>query len=228
MRSDAVERDKILARLRRLDACALSDAADRLGLPGAVSGLLPRTVKGRICGQVLTVKLAAGTPAGGSHRHLCTSSIEAARPGDVIVIEQRTGIDAAGWGGMLSNAARLRGLNGVIVEGPARDIDEAAEIHFPVFSRGVTARTARGRVHELANGVPIQVGDVTVAEGDYVVADGSGAVLIAQASAEHVLIAAEALAAREAAMTKDILAGHSISMVMGAAYETMLTEGRTS
>ncbi len=69
---------------------------------------------------------------------------------------------------------------------------------------------------------------MTVAEGDYVVADGSGAVFIAQASAEHVLIAAEALAAREAAMTKDILAGHSISMVMGAAYETMLTEGRTS
>jgi regulator of RNase E activity RraA len=220
-----VDHKTILARLRRLDACALSDAADQLGLPGAVSGLAPRTVKGRICGRVLTVKLAAGTPPGGSRRHLCTTSIEAAGPGDVIVIEQRTGIDAAGWGGMLSNAARLRGVSGVIVEGPARDIDEAAEIFFPVFSRAVTARTARGRVYETANGVPIQVGDVAVAEGDYVVADGSGAVFIAQASAEALLTAAEALAAREGAMTKDILAGHPISQVMGAKYETMLTEG---
>jgi regulator of RNase E activity RraA len=97
-----------------------------------------------------------------------------------------------------------------------------------VFSRGVTARTARGRIYELAHGVPIQVGDVTVAEGDSVVADGSGAVFIAQKSATAVLTAAEALAAREAAMTQDILRGHAISEVMGAAYETLLTEGRRS
>jgi regulator of RNase E activity RraA len=171
------------------------------------------------------VKLAAGAAPGGPGRHLCTTAIEAANPGDVIVIEQRTGIDAAGWGGMLSNAARLRGLSGVIVEGPARDIDEAADIAFPVFSRNITARTARGRVHEIANGVPVQVGDVTVAQGDYVAADSSGAVFIAQATAEALLTAAEALAAKEGAMTKDILAGRPISQVMGAKYETMLQQG---
>ena len=224
MGSDVVNGKAILVRLRRLDACALSDAADQLGLPGAVSGLVPRTVKGRICGRVLTVKLAAGTPSGGSKRHLCTNSIAEASPGDVLVIEQRTGIDAAGWGGMLSNAARLRGVSGVIVEGPARDIDEAAEIQFPVYSRSMTARTARGRIYEVANGTPIQVGDVVVAEGDYVVADTSGAVFIPQALAGDVLNAAEALAAREGAMTKDILSGRLISDVMGAKYEDMLTE----
>src|SRR5271167_394685 len=139
-------RPEIIARLQRLDTCALSDAADQLGLPGAVSGILPRTSTTRICGQVLTVKLAAGIPAVGTARHLATLSIESAQPGAVIVIEQRTGLEAAGWGGMLSNAARLRGVVGVIVEGPARDVDEAAEIGFPVFSRTTTPRTARGRV----------------------------------------------------------------------------------
>lgn len=228
MERTVVDHNAILARLRRLDACALSDAADQLGLPSAVSGLVPRTVQGRICGRVLTVKLAAGTATGGSKRHLCTSSIEAADPGDVIVIEQRTGIDAAGWGGMLSNAAKLRGVSGVIVEGPARDIDEAADIEFPIFSRTMTARTARGRVHEIANGVPVQIGDVAVAQGDYVVADASGTVFIAQESAEALLTAAEALAAKEAAMTKDILSGRPISQVMGATYETMLTKGAKS
>jgi len=225
---NVVDSKAIIKRLRRLDACALSDAADQLGLPSAISGLLPRTVKGRICGQVLTVQLAAGSASGGPGRHLCTSSIEAANPGDIIVIEQRTGIDAAGWGGMLSNAAKLRGIRGVIVEGPARDIDEAAEINFPIFARAMTARTARGRIYEIANGVTVQIGDVSVVQGDYVVADASGVVFIAQDKAEAMLETAEGLAAKEGAMTKDILTGRPISQIMGAKYETMLTQGARS
>src|ERR1700679_1464105 len=219
-----MKREAIIARLQRLDTCALSDAADQLGLPGAVSGLVPRTPTARLWGQVSTVKLAAGTAAGGTVRHLCTQTIEAAQPGAVIVVEQRTGLDAAGWGGMLSNAARLRGVNGVIVEGPARDVDEAVEIRFPVFSRATTSRTARGRVYEIASGIPIVVGDVTVAQGDYVAADSSGVIFIAAASVERLLAAAESIAAKEAAMTKDILAGRPVGSVMSAKYETMLKE----
>ena len=106
-------------------------------------------------------------------RHLCTTAIEAAQPGDVIVIEQRTGIDAASWGGNLSLGAQLRGVSGVIIEGPGRDIDEARQYGFPVFARTHTARTARGRIVETGTNVPITVGEVTVSPGDYVVADGS-------------------------------------------------------
>jgi regulator of RNase E activity RraA len=217
-----MERDLIIERLRRLDTCALSDAADQLGLPSAVSGLSPRTAKTRICGKVLTVKLAAGNPATGSTRHLCTSAIEAAERGDVIVVEQRTGADAAGWGGILSNAARLRGVSGVVVEGPARDLDEATEIGFPIFSRCATARTARGRVYEIASGAPILVGDVTVSQGDYVAADSSGIVFIPASAIEPLLRAAEMIAAREAAMTKEVLAGCPVGTVMNGKYERML------
>jgi 4-hydroxy-4-methyl-2-oxoglutarate aldolase len=217
--------DAIINRLRRLDTCALSDAADQLGLQGAISGLIPRTAITRIWGRVLTVKLVAGTPTRDATQHLCTSSIEAATRGNVIVVEQRTGVDAAGWGGMLSNAARLRGVSGVIVEGPARDVDEAAEIRFPLFSRATTARTARGRVYEIASGIPIVVGDVTVAQGDYVAADSSGVIFIAAASVEALLSAAESIAAKEAAMTKEILSGHSVGKVMSAKYEQILIRG---
>jgi 4-hydroxy-4-methyl-2-oxoglutarate aldolase len=217
-----MEVDLIIERLRRLDTCALSDAADQLGLPSAVSGLLPRTATRRICGKVLTVKLAAGNPAAGSTRHLCTSAIEAAHRGDVIVVEQRTGTDAAGWGGILSNAARLRGVSGVVVEGPARDIDEAVEICFPIFSRSATARTARGRLYEIENGTPVVVGDVTVAQGDYVAADSSGVVFISASAIEPLLRAAEIIAAKEAAMTKEILAGCPVGTVMNGKYERML------
>lgn len=212
--------------LARLDVCALSDALDQLGLPPSVSGIESRTVRKRISGRAITVKLAAGiAPAGASARHLCTHAIEVAAAGDVIVVEQSTGVDAAGWGGILSNAARVKGLAGVIVEGPARDMDEAADIGFPIYSRAATARTARGRVFEIATGEPIEVGGVVVASGDYVAADSSGVVCIRAQDIDAVLAAAERIAAREAAMTKDVLAGEPAHRVMGASYEDMLQSG---
>lgn len=213
----------ILARLAKLDACAVSDALDQLGLPASVTGLAPRAARQRVSGRVITVKLAAGKPpADAPVRHLCTAAIDAANPGDVIVVEQRTGIECAGWGGILSNAARIKGLNGVIVEGLARDVDEAAEIGFAVYARGATARTARGRIYEASTGEPVTVGDTLVASGDYVVADGSGAAFVPAAAIEAVLDAAETVTAKEAGMTRAVLAGHPVSTIMGAGYEHLL------
>ena len=154
--------------------------------------------------------------------HLGTTAVEAAQPGDVIVMEQRTGIDAACWGGNLSLGATLRQVAGVVVDGPARDIDDAREYDFPVFARSVTSRTARGRIVEVATNVPITVGDVTVNPGDFVVADGSGVVFIASGNVEQVLEAAEAVVARERAMVAALREGTPISRVMGTGYETML------
>lgn len=215
--------DDFATRLARLDACAVSDALDQLGLPPSVTGLGPRAARGRISGSVITVTLAAGKPPEGAPpRHLCTNAIDRAAPGQVIVVEQRTGVECAGWGGILSNAARGRGVAGVIVEGLARDVDEAAEIGFPVYARGSTARTARGRIHESATGEPVTVGDTIVATGDWVVADSSGAAFIPADRIADVLAAAERIAAREAGMTKAVLAGHPVSTVMGGDYEHLL------
>ena len=210
-----------IGRLARLDACAVSDALDKLGLPGAVTGLQRLSSTRRIWGRVITVKMEKddGRPAS---RHLGTTAIEAAQSGDVIVMEQRTGIDAACWGGNLSFGAKLRHVSGVIVDGPARDIDEARDYDFPVFARTATSRTARGRIVEAGTNVPITVGDVTVNPGDFVVADASAVVFIAHADAERVLDAAETIAERERAMVAALREGTPISQVMGRNYETML------
>ena len=214
--------DLQVARLRRLDSCAISDAFDQLGLPAAISGIAPRAARRRIAGRVVTVKLAGGPRADGSRSHLCTLAIESAQHGDIIVVEQSTGIDAAGWGGILSAAAHVRGLSGAIIEGPARDLDEAAEIGFPVYSRSATSRTARGRVHEVATGTPVEIGGVIVATGDYVVADTSGVAFIPASLIDGVLEAAESIAARETHMTQAVLSGEPVSTVMSASYEEML------
>jgi 4-hydroxy-4-methyl-2-oxoglutarate aldolase len=213
--------DHFQSRLNKLDSCAISDALDKLGLKGSVTGLHRYTTEQRISGRVLTVKLdrAEGRT---NTRHLCTAAIEAANPGDIIVVEQSTGLDAASWGGNLAIGAKMRGVAGVIVEGPARDIDDCRRLDFPVFARSHTARTARGRIVEVATGEPVTVGDVTVTPGDYVVADGSAVVFISQSEISRVLEAAEAIVAREEAMAQALREGTPISKVMGANYETML------
>jgi 4-hydroxy-4-methyl-2-oxoglutarate aldolase len=217
----------VIRRLSKLDACAVSDALDSLQLPGTVTGIQRLATQQRICGKVLTVTLeraaaATGVPGASSPRHLCTGAIEAAQPGDVIVVQQRTGLDAAGWGGVLSIAAQAKQIAGVIVEGPARDIDESQQAGFPVFARNATARTARGRVREVAFNEPITVGDVQVEPGDLVIADGSGVVFIAHEHVETVLAAAERIAAKEALMIQSARANRPASEVMGADYESML------
>lgn len=214
--------DSDIERLLKLDSCAVSDAMDSLVLPGAVTGIKCLTGSRRIAGKVLTVRLGPADPAVKSSRHLCTGAIEAADAGNIIVVEQRTGVDAAGWGGVLSNAARQKELGGVIVEGPARDIDESATLDFAVFARNATARTARGRVMEVEFNGPVRIGEVDVHPGDLVIADSSGIVFLPAARASEILAAAEKIAAKEALMTKAVWRGQPVGAVMGADYETML------
>ncbi len=213
---------RLVARLRALDSCAVSDA---LSLPAAVSGIAALSAGVRIAGRAVTVKLGDRRPEGAPVRHLCTAAVEAARPGEVLVIEQRTGIDAAGWGGVLSNAARAAGIAGVIVDGPARDIDEAAALGFPVYARSATARTARGRIHEQGTNLAVALGETIVRPGDLVMADRSAVVVVPQARAGEVLAAAEAITAREKRMTDAVRRGERVSHVMGASYERMLEQG---
>ena len=214
--------DDVLARLERLDTCAVSDALDKLGLKGVATGIHRLATDRRLSGRVVTAKLEPDDGRPAASRHLGTTAIETAQAGDVIVMEQRTGIDAAAWGGNLSLAAQLRGVAGTIVEGPARDIDEAQGYGYPVFARSRTPHTARGRIVEVGTNLPIVVGDIAVSPGDYVVADGTGVVFVRASDIDRVLDAAEAVAARERAMVAALRDGTPVTQVMGITYETML------
>ena len=214
----------LIGRLKKLDSCAVSDAMDSLGLQGEVTGINNQTTKEKIVGRTLTVELGSKAPVGGSAKHLCSGAIECGKEGDVIVIQQSTGIDAAGWGGVLSNAAQYNGIEGVIVEGPARDIDEAAGLGFSVYARGHTARTARGRVYEQCFNQQIRVGDIKVNHGDYVIADGSAVVFIPESRAGEVIKIAERIVAKEKLMTEAVRSGTPVGTVMGSNYENMLDD----
>lgn len=211
----------IADRLLAIDTPTLSDALDSLALPGAVIGIGALTVKRRIAGTVRTVKLGAPMPDL-PKRHLGAGAIMAAAPGDVIVVEHRGRTDVSGWGGLLSRGALAQDVAGVIVDGAVRDVDEAAEIGFPVYARAAVPVTARGRVAEHAFDTAVTIAGIAVAPGDWVLADASGVVFVAAARIDEVLAAAERIFAREQLMAADIAGGKPIGEVMGADYEDML------
>jgi len=217
--------ESITLRLSRLDSCALSDASDKLGIAACVTGLSPLSVTRKIYGQVHTVKLLQkedAPPPSSKPVHLGSNAIMACAPGEIIVVEQNTGLDAGSWGGILSMGAKVRGIAGVISSGPVRDIDEAKQMDFAVYGPRCTAKTARNRLVEAATDVPVNIGGVTVLPGDYVLGDGSAVVFIRAVDAERVLGEAEVIARREAAMAKALMEGKPITEVMGADYEHML------
>jgi regulator of RNase E activity RraA len=212
----------LVARLQAVDACGVSDALDRLEMGGVVLGIGPMWGCPRIAGRVMTVRLRKAAPGEKSKHHLGTQAIVQSGPGTVIVVEHQEHDEAAGWGGILSLAAKTRGIEGVIVDGNCRDIDDSRDAAFPVYGRARTPMTARGRVVEDYTGEPIRVGGLEVSPGDYVIADHSGVVFIRAEDAEEVISVAEELVAKEKLMAADVKAGKSVVEVMGTNYETML------
>jgi regulator of RNase E activity RraA len=204
----------VVSRLGSLDACAVSDALDTLGLPGAVVGIRPLwPVEHVVAGRARTIQ-AAPKPGSGQGQHIGTPLIVVADEGDVAVIANGGREDVSCWGGILAAAAVERGMTGVVIDGACRDIAESDELDLPVFGRAVVPVSARGRIVQTAMDVPIEFAGVTVNSGDYVVADRSGVVFVPAAEAERVAALAERITAREAAMTEAVRNGDPVDEVM--------------
>jgi regulator of RNase E activity RraA len=212
MNADAI--DPVLERLRRLDACAISDALDTLGLPGATVGVRPLwDVPGVIAGRARTVTAGprvADQPAD----HIAAAAIEAASDEDVLVIANSGRVDVSCFGGILTLAAKRRGVTGVVIDGACRDIAESEQHEFPVFGRAVVPVSARGRIVQLAMDEPVEFAGVTVDAGDYVLADRNGVVFVGAADAVAVIALAERIIDRENRIAAAVNGGQPVTEVM--------------
>jgi regulator of RNase E activity RraA len=217
-------REPLIERLAKLDTCAVSDALDSLALKGATWGIGPLWQCPRIVGRAVTMKIK---PAGLTQptQHLGTAPIEAAKAGDIIVIDNGGQLQFSCWGGLLALSAKLKGVSGVVIDGACRDIDEARDLSFPVYARGVVPMTARGRIMQQSFNQEIQFGGVQCHPGDLVIADGSGVVIVPKQKEEEVIRAAEAIYHKEQEMAAGIRKGYSgLEMLEKLGYEQMLNK----
>jgi 4-hydroxy-4-methyl-2-oxoglutarate aldolase len=186
----------------KLSAATLHEAAGKIGaLPSAIKPVAPGM---RLAGPAYTVH----SPGGDNlwlHR-----AIYAAQPGDVLVVNV-SGIHEHGyWGEVMSMAAKVRGLGGLVIDGCVRDGGLLAEFGLPVFARGLCIRgtgkdfAARGWL-----GHPTLFDDVTVHAGDLVMGDADGVVVIPRAKAERAVADGRARDQREAQELDRLRAGET-------------------
>ena len=143
--------------------------------------------------------------------HLLEAVEPVAPPGSVMVISVHPGVTTANWGGMMSTRARAIGLEGVVLDGRARDIEEHREMGFFVFARGVSVHGSGGYTRVASVGAPVSCGGMTVCEGDIILGDLNGVVVIPQGRIEEVLAKTEEMAALDEKMTSALEGGASIA-----------------
>ena len=210
------------SRLERLSTTNLSDALDSIGVRGAVIGIRPMFDCPKVIGRAVTIKITAAGMVR-SKRHLGVEAIASSESGDIIVIDNHGDVANNCWGEVLSCAAKVKGVSGVVVDGAVRDLDFCKDMAFPVYARAAVPITARGRVTQESFNCLIRLGDVQVRPGDVIVADVNGIVVICPERLDEVVRKAEALMDKEERMKADLLAGMDVlEMDKKYNYEQML------
>jgi regulator of RNase E activity RraA len=99
-------------------------------------------------------------------------------PGDFLVVDT-CGTQTPAVGSMDSMIWAALGVRGVLTNGGARDTDEIIyQAVIPVWARWVVQPMYQGRVEYGGHGIPVEIGGQLVCDGDLVVADGDGAVIV--------------------------------------------------
>lgn len=136
-------------------------------------------------------------------------AVEAAAPGDVIVVDGG-GREIALAGELFARGALVRGLGGIIIDGGYRDMAYVSGCDLPVYSRFVTPLAGTAvKLGELQ--IPVTCGGVTVNPGDLILADVEGVIVLDPARAEQLLEQATAIKDTEARAIDALNAGATLS-----------------
>ncbi len=173
-----------------------------------MTGLTTFAGRTRLAGPALTCACA---PEDNLAVHL---ALYRAAPGTVIVCHGGGTTGTGLLGELMATDAANRGLGGLVVEGPVRDIDGIDRLGFPVLCTG-TAPGRAAKATAVSVGQPVVVGNVLVETGDRIIADRDGAVVVPAADWQAVRAEAADLAAREDRIRGRLAAGERLADIIG-------------
>ena len=133
--------------------------------------------------------------------------------GSVLVIDGQGELNTALWGELSTMAARLRGLQGVVIDGAVRDHANIRRDRLPVFARAVVPN-AGGAEYAGETGIPIQCGGLVVNPGDWVVGDEDGVVVIPADRLASVMKTAAQLLEVEKKIGREIRRGKDLAAIL--------------
>lgn len=181
--------DELFARARReLFTAVIGDVMDVIGrtrqfLPPRIKPLHGRDI---LIGRAMTVLEAdvfhlsngcSGEPLMDRAFGLMFEALDDLKPNEIYVAAGASP-NYALWGELLSTRAMQLGAAGAIVDGYHRDTNGIIGLEFPVFSYGAYGQDQGARGKVIAWRVPLEIGGVTIQDGDILVGDVDGVCVV--------------------------------------------------
>lgn len=186
------------AKLARFGAATAYEAAGRRGLIDI--GLIQVVPGSRVCGPARPVR------CGQDDQLMVHAAIDAARPGDVLVLTMPEPRPVALVGDLVAAQAKARGVAALLIDAAVCDIEELPELGLPIWARWIRIHGPEtiepGTIDE-----PVTIGGARVAAGDAIVLDADGAAVVAAARIGEVVEAAYAREELERVKRAQVQAG---------------------
>ncbi len=194
--------EEIREILEQVSAANLSDALHR---GGVLEGIRPLFQGIRMAGRAVTVRTYPGDWA------KPVEAIDAAEKGDVIVVDAG-GVGPAIWGELATHSALQKGVAGVVIDGAIRDTYDIVQMKFPAFTRLILPNAGEPKgFGEI--GVPVTVGSRRVENGDWILGDDDGVVVLPRSVATEYANRSMDVLERENRIREEIKEGSTLSKV---------------
>jgi 3-hexulose-6-phosphate synthase/6-phospho-3-hexuloisomerase len=194
--------EELISLLKEVSTPNISDAMHR---KGAMRDIHPINAGTKIAGTAITVQTFAGDWAKG------VEAIDLGGPGKVIVIYNGSNY-VAPWGGLATLSCKIKGIEGVVIDGAVRDVDEIRAMNYPVFASAIVPNAGDPKGMGEIN-AEITCGGQLVKPGDYIVGDDSGVVVIPRERAYEIARRAKEVEKNESRMYEEIRRGSTLSQV---------------
>jgi 3-hexulose-6-phosphate synthase/6-phospho-3-hexuloisomerase len=180
--------------------------SDAMHKQGAMQNIRPIKLGFHMVGRALTVRTIDGDWA------KPIEAIDKAEKDQVIVVDVNSGKTAI-WGELATWSAKLKGLQGVVIDGAIRDLDDLIKINFPVFSRHISSNAGEPKgLGEI--GAEINCANQTVKTDDWIIGDDSGVVVVPQEIAQEIANRALDVKEHENRIREEIKKGGSLGTVV--------------
>ena len=193
---------ELVAQFRHVEVASVSDALEQITHKRMyMTHRMQPIFTSKFAGYARTVELKKDE--GNNDPEALTGMLEAIDQGStdsVYVMVVEDGEDIAGMGGLMGTAMAARGYAGAVIDGGVRDVAYLRKIAFPVFATGIVPSTSVHHYRFGGSQIPVLCNGVPVNPGDIVVADSDGVAVVPKAQAQAVLALAQQMDYKEHSM----------------------------
>ncbi len=183
-----------------------SNISDAMHRGGAMKSIRPIKKGFHIVGRALTVKTMDGDWA------KPVEAIDKAEKDQIIVIDAG-GKNTAIWGELATWSAKEKEIQGVVIDGAVRDFGDLLKIGFPIYYKHIVPNAGEPKGFGEIGG-EIICGGQKVRDGDWIIGDDSGIVVVPRKNAQEIANRAHDIKEHEDRIRQEIKQGKSLGDVL--------------